>query len=98
MSDRTPRFEGIETRRDAVLWGSSAENGLRWLRLIQRKRLEDFEWKFFQMEFLTRLFGSEWRAPRLQPHAGGYCRGTHIEECRIPFGDRLADICASCPD
>lgn len=57
------------------------------------------------MEFLARLFGSKWQAPRLQPHAGGetgqvggYCRGTHLDECRALFGDRLSEICAGCPD
>jgi len=58
------------------------------------------------MEFLAQLLGSKWRAPRLTANGkaqaageiGGYCRGISLEECRKVFGDKLPEICATCPD
>ena len=53
------------------------------------------------MEFLARLLGSKWRAPRLEAgegEIGGYCRGVSLQECRRVFGEKLPEICATCPE
>jgi hypothetical protein len=57
------------------------------------------------MEFLARLLGSDFKAPRISDRGDGrlgeigdYCSGKDIDECRKLFGDRLKDICANCPD
>lgn len=53
------------------------------------------------MEFLAKLLGSKWRAPGLggaDQKIGEACEGKDLEKCRAAFGDRLAQICATCPD
>ena len=57
------------------------------------------------MEWLAAMLGAKWRAPDLSGgrgrgngEMGGYCRGKDVKECRRLFGERLPEICATCPD
>ena len=55
------------------------------------------------MEFLAKLLGSDWTAPAIgstdsSGTLGGYCRGRDLEECRQVFGNKVNEICATCPN
>ncbi len=59
------------------------------------------------MEFLARIHGRNWKAPNLKGKAckraatrgiGEYCKGESVSECKAIFGEKLEDVCASCPD
>jgi hypothetical protein len=67
----------------------------------REKELGKLEWEFAKMEFLARLLGSRWRAPRIREgtgEVGGYCRKISLKECRKVFGEKLPEICATCPE
>jgi hypothetical protein len=55
------------------------------------------------MEFLAKLLGSKWRAPKVtadsrQQTTGEYCKGQSLLECQRVFGEKLPEICATCPE
>lgn len=57
-----------------------------------------------KMEFLARLLGVEWKAPTLEPEekpngaVGGYCRGKSLDECKRIFGNKIEEVCSTCPE
>ena len=95
---------GDVSKRESILYQLEANVAFRWLRLQEEERREKINQELMKMEFLARLLGSKWKAPYLnerldsQGKIGGYCGGKDVEECRKIFGDRLAEICATCPE
>lgn len=68
---------------------------------MQEEEQVNLNWELSRMEFLARLLGSRWRIPRMgqkNGELGGYCKGTSLEECRRVFGEKLPEICATCPE
>lgn len=73
--------------------------------MMDEERREALQWDLEKMEFLARLLGAKWRAPKLDAagaagrrEIGEYCGGRDLEHCRGAFGERLAEICATCPE
>lgn len=94
---------GDVSKRDEILWRVEARIAYKWLQYEREKKIDELQWELMKMEFLARLLGSKWRAPRLAADrgpqtVGGYCKGISLEECRKVFGEKLPEICATCPE
>jgi hypothetical protein len=66
-------------------------------------------WDLMKMEFIARLLGAKWTAPKIGGTGtakrvkggktlGEYCGGKYLDECSRVFGDRVNEVCAACPD
>ena len=92
---------GDIAQREEILWRVEVRTAVKWLAFEEESKRREIQWDLSKMEFLARLLGAKWRAPRLEKGSGeigGYCKGSSLEECQRVFGEKLPEICATCPE